>query len=127
MIPEAAFFQDVTRRAFLGRSALGIGSLALASLLDGRLFADAPQSKRWGRNAPKPPGARRVLHLFMSGGPSHLDLFDPKPVLADRHGQEMPASVRGEARFSANTARQGKLLLTQSPFRFARHGQAGVE
>ncbi len=116
MNPEATFLQDVTRRAFLGRSALGIGSLALASLLDSRLFADAPRTR-----------ARRVLHLFMSGGPSHLDLFDPKPALADRHGQEMPTSVRGEARFSANTARQGKLLLTQSPFRFGRHGQAGVE
>src|SRR5262249_1647117 len=67
-----------------------------------------------------------VIWLFMSGGPSHVDLFDPKPKLAKLHGQELPASVRGNERFSANTVRQGKMLLARSPFTFRRHGRWGA-
>jgi hypothetical protein len=116
--------QALTRRAFLGRSASGLGSLALAALLDGE-----------GRGAtggalPRlhfAPTAKRVIWLFMSGGPSHLDLFDPKPRLARLQGKELPESVRGNERFSANTLRQGKLLIAGSPFSFARHGRSGAE
>jgi hypothetical protein len=112
----------ITRRTFLGRSASGIGSLALASLLNGDLFG--------ARALPAPhlaPRARRVIFLFMFGGPSHLDLFDPKPRLRSLEGEELPKSLRQGERFSANALRMDRLLLVGSPFRFTRHGKAGVE
>jgi hypothetical protein len=73
------------------------------------------------------PKARRIIFLFMSGGPSHIDLFDPKPRLRELQGQELPPSVRGDQRFSANTTRQGNFPLVGSPFEFARQGRAGAE
>jgi hypothetical protein len=63
----------------------------------------------------------------MSGGPSHVDLFDPKPKLKELQGQDLPASLRAGERFSANTLRQDKLPLVCAPFGFARHGKAGTE
>ena len=73
------------------------------------------------------PKAKRVIFLFMFGGPSHVELFDPKPKLTELQGQELPLSVRGQERFSTNTNRQDKLLLVGSPFGFARHGKSGME
>jgi hypothetical protein len=125
MGPSSEWYQTLTRRAFLGESALGLGGLGLASLLHGNALGATEKAAGGGPHFK--PRARRVIHLFMSGGPSHVDLFDPKPKLAQLHGQELPASVRGNQRFSANTLRQGKLLLVGSPFRFTRHGRAGVE
>jgi hypothetical protein len=109
----------ITRRTFLGRSAAGIGGLALASLLNGGLSA-APSGPHFA------PRARRVIFLFMFGGPSHIDLFDPKPRLHQLAGEELPSSVRGNERLSANTAHQDRLLLAPSPFAFARHGRCGA-
>jgi hypothetical protein len=117
----------ITRRTFLGRSTAGIGGLALASLLNGNLFAGLT---RGATALPAPhftPRAKRVIFLFMSGGPSHLDLFDPKPRLRQWQGQELPPSVRGGQRLSANTANQDRLLLVGSPFAFARYGGASAE
>jgi hypothetical protein len=73
------------------------------------------------------PRARRVIFLFMSGGPSHIDLFDPKPKLTALQGRELPESFKKGERFSANALRQEKLLLAGSPFGFVRRGRAGVE
>src|SRR4029079_6402031 len=88
-----AMRQRVTRRAFLGRAGTGLGALALAVLADPkRLFA---QSDRWRGIFPAPhfpPRARRVIHLYQAGGPSHLELFDNKATLAQRDGQPMPES-----------------------------------
>ena len=85
----------LTRREFFGRAATGIGALALASLLNGR---------RWPLRRTGVPGvlaqphfaprAKRIIYLFMQGGPSQMDLFDPKPGLAKRHGEDLPESVR---------------------------------
>lgn len=107
----------LARRVFLGRSLAGIGGLVLHSLLGAEATGAAPIK----------PRARRVIFLFMSGGPSHVDLFDPKPQLQKRAGQELPDSVRGGQRLSANTANQDKLLLVGSPYQFSRHGRAGIE
>src|SRR5262245_17647112 len=91
----------LTRRTFLSRSMTGLGSLALASLLNGNIFAR-------GANATVPgalpalhfaPRAKRVIFLFMFGGPSHIELFDPKPRLHELQGQELPPLVRGNQRF----------------------------
>src|SRR4051794_6416128 len=85
----------LTRRQLFGRAAAGIGTVALASLLNERLFAASfgvnPAARSGTHFAPK---AKRVIYLFMSGGPSHIDLFDYKPKLKDYHGTELPASVR---------------------------------
>src|SRR5436309_1211151 len=87
----------LTRRAFLGRSSAGMGMLALASLLDPGLLR---AGDRWRgvlgplHHAPK---AKRVIYLYMAGGPSHLETFDPKPQLGRMHGKPMPESfTRGQ-------------------------------
>jgi hypothetical protein len=127
MDPELAFRRAITRRTFLGRSASGLGGLALASLLNGNLFA-GPKPAAGGAlpSLHFAPTARRVIYLFMSGGPSHIDLFDPKPKLRELQGKELPASVRGDQRFSANTVRQGTLPMVGPAFGFARQGKAGA-
>jgi hypothetical protein len=110
----------VNRRAFLGHYAGALGSLALAHLL-----AEA-QEPTVGNNplAPKAPHhaakAKSVICLFQHGGPSQMDLFDPKPELTKRNGQPHPDKL--EVHFHTQ---QGKLLT--SPFKFAKRGQAGVE
>jgi hypothetical protein len=127
MDPELAFRRAITRRTFLGRSASGLGGLALASRLNGNLFA-GPKPAAGGALPALHfgPKARRVIYLFMSGGPSHIDLFDPKPKLRELQGKELPASVRGDQRFSANTVRQGTLSMVGPAFGFARQGKAGA-
>jgi hypothetical protein len=120
----------LTRRQFFGRSATGIGAAALASLLNERLFAAAvdPGLKSHGvlpalHFAPK---AKRVIYLFMSGGPSHIDLFDHKPKLKDYHGQELPASIRMGQRITGMTAGQKSFPCVSPMFRFSQHGQCGA-
>src|SRR5919204_6518681 len=100
----------LTRRHFFGRTAAGIGTVALASLLNERLFAaDVDPSLQTHGALPAlhfAPKAKRVIYLFMSGGPSHIDLFDYKPRLRDYHGTELPASVRMGQRVTGMTAGQ---------------------
>ena len=110
-----------TRRQFFGRTATGIGSLALASLLNENSFANGVL--RGTHFAPK---AKRIIYLFMQGGPSQLDLFDPKPGLAKRHGEELPDSVRMGQRLTTMTSKQSSLPVAPSPFKFAQHGQSGA-
>src|SRR5580700_6379982 len=96
----------LTRRHFFGRSAAGIGTVALASLLNPKLFADPPQpTPRPGilRETHFAARAKRVIYLFMSGGPSHIDLLDHKPALRQHQGQELPASVRMGQRVTGMT------------------------
>ena len=107
----------LTRRQLFGRASAGIGTAALASLLgEGQSFA-APHF------APK---AKRVIYLFMHGGPSQLDLFDHKPGLKKMHGQEFPASVLGDQRLTGMTSGQKSKPITSSLFNFQQHGQSGA-
>jgi Protein of unknown function (DUF1501) len=101
----------IDRRGFL-RTGLGLGSLALGGLLDQALAAARPGAR-----------AKRVIVLFMAGGPSQLDLFTPKPALAAHDGQPLPPSVAGGERFAFI---KGTPRLLASPFPFARRGQAGA-
>ena len=84
----------MTRRQFFGRSARGLGAVALASLLNKNLFADgAAGGALHGTFGALPqlhfaPKAKRVIYLFQSGAPSHLDLFDPKPKLKELTGKD---------------------------------------
>ncbi|WP_425615326.1 DUF1501 domain-containing protein [Anatilimnocola sp. NA78] len=124
----------VNRREFFGRSACGLGTAALASLLarDG-LAADpnvaAGPAKRVGglENLPHyAPKAKRVIYLFQNGAPTHADLFDYKPKLKELHGQPVPEEYTAGKRFSTMTGSpKGKLML--APIEpFAQHGNSGA-
>jgi len=106
-----------TRRQLLGRAATGIGTAALATLLN----ADVPALSE--ETAPR---AKRVIYLFMHGGPSQMDLFDHKPALSRLRGTELPTSVRMNQRLTGMTASQKTLPVASSVFKFARHGRCGV-
>jgi len=123
----------MTRRHFFGRTAAGIGTAALASLLNPRLFAapaaaapaigPAPGILRALHCAPR---AKRVIYLFMSGGPSHIDLFDYQPKLREFHGQELPATVRMGQRITGMTSGQKSFPCVAPMFEFRRHGRSGT-
>jgi hypothetical protein len=119
-----------TRRQFFGRAAAGIGTAALASLLNERLFAaDRDASLRTLGALPGlhfAPKAKRVIYLFMSGGPSHIDLFDYKAELREHHGEELPASVRMGQRLTGMTASQKSFPCVAPMFEFSRHGRCGA-
>jgi hypothetical protein len=110
----------LTRRGFFQGMAGGIGGAALLHLLGRDLAAATPSDLK-----PRAPHfsskARSVIHLFMNGGPSQMDLFDPKPFLDQHHGQSYFSKIAGEVE---NPASAGALM--RSPFRFARHGQSGM-
>ncbi|MDA1193296.1 MAG: DUF1501 domain-containing protein, partial [Candidatus Poribacteria bacterium] len=123
---------SLNRRAFLGKSVRGIGSLALASLLNPtQLMAQATVEddiNKWRgviTTPYVPPKAKRIIHLCMAGGPSHLETFDYKPRLAELDGQPMPASFT-EGQPIAQL--QGATLKCLAPqYGFQRHGQSGQE
>jgi hypothetical protein len=111
----------VSRRRFL--SSAGLGTIALAALLDDELRAAQAPGGLPGlpHFAPK---AKRIVYLFQSGAPSQLDLFDYKPRLADLRGSELPDSVRRGQRLTGMTATQASFPLAPSKFKFAQHGQS---
>jgi hypothetical protein len=128
MNPEHSHQLLLTRRHFFGQSAVGLGAAALASLLNPDLLADEQRQGRPGILAAPhlPARAKRVIYLFMSGGPSHIDLFDHKPALRRYHGQELPASVRMGQRITGMTSGQTSLPCAASLFAFRQHGQSGT-
>src|SRR6266851_3148694 len=118
-----------SRRDFLMKSAFGFGALGLSHLLSGELLA-AAAGEPSNPLAPRPPHfpgkAKSVIFLFMTGGPSHLETFDPKPLLCKLDGQPLPASFDPEGlSLQFMKATDGKLMA--SPFPFQRHGQSGLE
>ncbi len=115
----------LTRRHFFGRGALGLGTAALASLLHEDLFASEATGGLPGLPHFKPT-AKRVIYLFMSGGPAQMDLFDYKPKLKDLRGVELPDSVRMGQRLTGMTSRQERFPVAPSRFAFAQHGQSGA-
>jgi hypothetical protein len=115
----------LTRRDFLCRSGMGFGSLGLASLMasQGLLSAANGADRSVSPLAPKgphfAPKAKRVIHLFMNGGPSHVDTFDPKPSLQKYAGKLLPrTNLRTERKTGA---------AFPSPFKFQRYGKSGIE
>ena len=125
------FQHGINRRTFLGRAAYGLGGIALASLLNPRMtggVANAEEIKRWHGivNPPHfPIKARRVIHLCMAGGPSHLETFDYKPKLKELHGQPFPESfTKGQQLAQLQNAE----LKARGPFcEFKKWGQSGQE
>jgi hypothetical protein len=126
--PENTHLCHVTRRHFFGECRVGLGAIALASLLaEGRLAGRARAEPRRDPMAPRPPHhrprARAVVYLFMAGGPSQLELFDEKPKLRELDGKPTPESLMAEKRF-AFLKKGVKLLGTRRAFR--RHGACGA-
>ncbi len=122
MPTDQPFLQSPTRRDLLRRTGMGFGTLGLASVMRdaGLLAAERVDLQP---NAPKTPHfqpkARRVIHLFMNGGPSHVDTFDPKPALQKYAGKPLPsANLRTERKTGA---------AFPSPFKFQKYGQSGIE
>ncbi|MDH4298467.1 MAG: DUF1501 domain-containing protein, partial [Cyclobacteriaceae bacterium] len=119
---------NINRRTFFARTSVGIGGLALGSLLVPDLFKgknDESESLPPGVThfAPK---AKRVIYLFQSGAPSQLELFDYKPLLGKMQGEELPESVRNGQRLTGMTANQKSFPLIGSFSGFKQHGQNGT-
>ena len=116
-----------TRRHFLSRASAGVGAMALASLGHGRVGSADDAARSVARMAPHfAPKAKRIIYLFQSGGPSQLDLFDHKPALQDRNGQELPDSVRQGQRLTGMSGNQASLPMAGAQFKFERHGECGM-
>jgi len=109
------------RRHFFSRSAAGMGTAALFSLLARDSFGQAAKQRVHHQ-----PTAKRVIYLFQSGAPSQVDLFDNKPELNKRHGQELPDDVRQGQRLTTMTSGQTSFPLNKSPFSFERVGESGA-
>jgi len=114
------FALNITRRHFLGNCGIGLGGAALAALL--------AESAGATLDPPRPPHsagkAKAVIHLFMAGAPSQLELFDHKPLLAKLEGKPLPPKIIGDQRY-AFIRRDAAVLGPR--FRFARHGESGAE
>jgi hypothetical protein len=111
----------LTRREFLNRCGMGFGALGLASMFGSELAASAANvvSPLASKQPHFPAKAKRVIHLFMNGGPSHVDTFDPKPALEKYHGKMLPV---------ANLATERKTgAAFRSPFKFEKRGRCGLE
>ena len=120
----------MTRRHFFGRAATGIGAAALGSLLNPNLFA-GPAGEADAAKFPlgQPhfaPKAKRVIYLFMAGGPSQMDLLDYKPSLEKFHETELPDSVRMGQRITTMTSGQKAFPVVRSLFKFSQHGKCGA-
>ena len=119
----------MTRRHFFGRTATGIGALALGSLLNPGLFSALADESDGTFPLGKPhfaPKAKRVIYLFMAGGPAQMDLLDYKPTLEKLHGTELPSSVRMGQRLTGMTSGQSSFPVVKSLFKFSQHGKSGT-
>lgn len=131
MHPLDEYALSLTRRHFFGMSACALGTAALASLMG--VGVNAQQQKnpsRTGGLAGIPhfaPKAKRVIYLFQSGGPSQIELFDPKPLLKDKQGIELPDSIRMGQRLTGMTSGQKSFPVIASKFKFSRQGKCGME
>ncbi|MEO8765280.1 MAG: DUF1501 domain-containing protein [Ginsengibacter sp.] len=117
----------LNRRKFLSKLSLGIGSVALGSLLIPDLFGGNSEEEMMITGLPQfAPKAKRIIYLFQNGAPSQLDLFDYKPKLQEMFGQDLPASIRMGQRLTGMTADQKKFPLAGTFFNFSQHGKAGA-
>lgn len=125
----------LNRRAFLSKSAIGIGTAALSALLgtscyqkrESGLLVNGPTAMQGILdNLHFPAKVKRIIYLFQSGGPSQLELFDYKPLLNKRRGEDLPESIRNGQRLTGMTSGQDKFPLVGSLFDFKQRGQSGA-
>lgn len=128
-LDEALF--RLTRRHFFGRMGAAASTAALASLLGSpAVAAPSNDAAPIGSLPGLPhfaPKAKRVIYLFQSGGPSQIELFDDKPLVREKHGSELPDSIRMGQRLTGMTSGQKSFPVIGSKFKFARHGECGME
>ena len=115
----------MNRREWLGSFGNGLGGIALAEML-GRSATAADGGGGVLGGFHFPPKAKRVIYLFQSGGPSQLDLYDHKPLLVKKTGEQLPDSVRGGQRLTGMSGNQSSIPLVGSPYAFAQHGDSGA-
>ncbi|MGC4015541.1 MAG: DUF1501 domain-containing protein [Luteolibacter sp.] len=113
----------ITRRHFFSRVSAGLGGLALSSLMGDRALGESLMPSSLPGFAPK---AKRVIYLFMSGGPAQQDLWDEKPLLHQRRGENLPESVRGNQRLTGMSSSQASFPLAPSNFKFNPMGSNGT-
>ncbi len=125
MDPFQQHIQAVTRRHFFGRSALGLGTAALASMLPKRpaVAANSNGLPDLPHFAPK---AKRAIYLFMAGAPSQLDTLDYKPKMDDLFDKDLPDSIRMGQRLTTMTSGQARFPVAPSKFKFQQYGQSGA-
>ncbi len=133
MNPLEEYQRNLTRRQLLTHAARPLGAAALATLIKtGPGYSANQTPENTGTPAGLPdlphfaPRAKRVIYLFMCGGPSHIDTFDFKPALRKLHGQELPDSVRQGQRITGMTSGQDSFPVVAPMFDFKRHGQHGT-
>ncbi len=126
--PPSGLWSTLQRRAFLQSSGLGLGGIALASLMQDQVSAEEQPPTQGGLSGLPhfPAKAKRVIYLFQSGAPSQLDLFDPKPGLVERRATELPDSIRRGQRLTGMTATQTSFPVAPSKYQFAQHGKSGT-
>ena len=117
---ETQIQDALNRRVFLRNSTSFLGLSALAGMMHGK--SDAPLGLPGFPNFPAK--AKRIIYLFQSGAPSQMDLFDPKPAIQDRRGEDLPDSIRQGQRLTTMTSGQKTFPVAPSMFKFAQHGQS---
>ncbi|NQV27180.1 MAG: DUF1501 domain-containing protein [Rhodopirellula sp.] len=130
MNPFADFQLRTTRRDLLNNSSRAVGAAALASLVNESATSAVAATDNGRGGLPGlphfAPKAKRVIYLFMSGGPSHIDTFDYHPEVRELHGQELPESVRQGQRLTGMTSGQKSFPVVAPMFKFSQHGQNGT-
>jgi len=129
---ERLIAQNLSRRSFLQKATLGVGAVALSSLILGQTRSSLANGKAIISpsgilGAPDIPArTKRVVYLFQSGGPSQFETFEYKPLLEKMHGQDLPDSVRKGQRLTGMSAQQSALPLVGSSFKFEQRGKSGA-
>ena len=124
MKQDHCFQNQIPRRSFFQQVSTGLQGAALTWLLQQDLYAEPkskphPETPTFGPH--HQPRAKSVIHLFMNGGPSQMDLFDPKPLLDKFHGKQHFDKIAGEVEFPEQAG-----ALMRSPFKFSQHGESGM-
>ncbi len=117
---------SINRRHFFGKASASVGGLALASMLGDSFGANSTPAPSidFPNYIPK---AKRVIYLFQAGGPSQFEMLDNKPTLREKNGQQLPPSVKGDARLTGMSASQSSIPVAGSFAEFSRHGKSGAE
>ena len=124
MDPTQTLQDQINRRVFLKQGS-GLGLAALFSLLGVNAFGQLEQ-KNGRLGGALPAKTKRVIYLFQSGGPSQMELYDPKPALQNRRGEELPDSIRQGQRLTGMTSGQKQFPVAPSIFKFAQYGASGI-
>lgn len=114
---------QMNRQAFLKSSAGSLWLSAMMSLVRGQ---ETAPSERLSSGIHHEAKAKRIIYLFQSGAPSQMDLFDPKPALENRRGEDLPDSIRQGQRLTTMTSGQSKFPVAPSMFKFGQHGKSGM-